>query len=307
MHLERASATALPFSVAIVARLRSGLMLSGRASKVRSARWGPAVGMPGGEIHVANAGRLHDERSDRLNPDPRLRWVEPAEGRAIRSRGRGDGTSAQYLTASRSSARGEENRERLTAPRSGPTSGERHMSLKRRIRGWRQTNLPVLGLKLAAALLLPGCTRKEVGPFVEFAIVHTDPVGGFMGTPGGLPPEPTVAEGRTGSIRVRGIIALPDRCDDVGADLDAVGSELTLRVGVRGSSAHLGACGPADRVVMAQYEATVGRLRPGSYRLHIAYDYRRLRAKEQRTMDTLRSPSDRWQDHDAGEHLVKVQ
>lgn len=180
------------------------------------------------------------------------------------------------------------------------------MSMKRRICSRRRSGLQVVGIGFTAALLLAGCTREEVGPSVEFAIVHTDPVGGFMGTPGGLPPEPTVAEGGTGTIQVRGIIALPDRCDDVGADLDVLGSELTLRVAVRGSRAHRGACGPADRIVMAQYEATVGRLSPGLYRLHVAYDYRRLRAKEQRATDSPRSPSDRWQDHGAGTHQVRV-
>ena len=181
------------------------------------------------------------------------------------------------------------------------------MSMKRKIRARRREGLLELGYVLATALLLAGCIREEDGPSVEFAIVHTDSVRDFMGTPGGLPPEPTVVEGATGSIQVRGIIALPDRCDDVGADLDAVGSDLTLRVAVRGSNAHRGTCGPADRVVMAQYEATLGHLSPGLYRLQITYDYRRIRAGEQRSAEGPRSAADRWQDHRAGTHQVRVQ
>lgn len=155
-------------------------------------------------------------------------------------------------------------------------------------------------------LMMGGCDRARSGPAVEFVITHTDPVRDFQGTPGGLPPDPTVAVGGTGSIQVRGIIALPDQCDDVGANVEPAGAELTLRVVVRGSRTHQATCGPVDRVVMAQYEATVERLSPGPYLLRVVYDYRRVREREQQPADDSRTIVDLWQDHDAGEHRVQV-
>ena len=124
---------------------------------------------------------------------------------------------------------------------------------------------------LAAAV---SCSSGGGEPALEFAVVHTDAVESNSGSPVQLPPEPTVAEGGAGSIHVRGLIAVPDQCDDVGAEVVADGAALTMRVVVRGSRRHSGACGRADRVVMAQYEATLRRLAPGPHQLRIVYDYR---------------------------------
>ncbi|MEW5926037.1 MAG: hypothetical protein AB1941_00985 [Gemmatimonadota bacterium] len=136
-------------------------------------------------------------------------------------------------------------------------------------------------------------------------MVHTDVVESNSGSPVRLPPEPTFAEGGAGSIHVRGLIAMPDQCDDVGAEVVPDRAGLTMRVVVRGSRSHSGACGRADRVVMAQYEATLRRLAPGPHRLRIVYDYRGVRPGERRGADD--PAAELWRDHEAGTHTVRVQ
>lgn len=156
------------------------------------------------------------------------------------------------------------------------------------------------------ALLLGAVSCSSGGgePALEFAVVHTDAVESNSGSPVQLPPEPTFAEGSAGSIHVRGLIAVPDQCDDVGAEVVPDRAALTMRVVVRGSRRHSGVCGRADRVVMAQYEATLRRLAPGYHQLRIVYDYRGVRPGERRGADD--PAAELWRDHEAGTHTVRV-
>lgn len=154
---------------------------------------------------------------------------------------------------------------------------------------------------LAAAV---SCSSGGGEPALEFAVVHTDVVESNSGSPVRLPPEPTFAEGGAGSIHVRGLIAMPDQCDDVGAEIE-FDPKASMRVVVRGSRRHSGVCGRADRVVLAQYEATLRRLAPGPHRLRIIYDYRGVRPGERRGADD--PAAELWRDHEAGAYTVRVQ
>jgi len=154
---------------------------------------------------------------------------------------------------------------------------------------------------LAAAV---SCSSGGGESELEFAVVHTDAVESNAGSPVQLPPEPTFAEGGAGSIHVRGLIAMPDQCDDVSAEVVPDRAALTMRVVVRGSRRHSGACGRADRVVMAQYEATLRRLAPGPHQLRIVHDYRGVDPGERR--GTGDPAAGLWRDHEAGTHAVRV-
>jgi hypothetical protein len=149
------------------------------------------------------------------------------------------------------------------------------------------------------------CSFGRGEPAFEFGVVHTDAVESNAGSPVRLPPEPTVAQGGAGLIHVRGLIALPDQCDDVGAEVEPDQNVLTMRVVVRGSRRHSGACGRADRVVMAQYEATLRHLAPGPHHLRIIYNYRGVRPGERRGADD--PAAELWRDHEAGLHAVRVE
>lgn len=155
-------------------------------------------------------------------------------------------------------------------------------------------------------LMVIGCSEPGERPSAEFAVIHTDPVPRPAGNPGQLPPEPTTADGGAGMIRVRGIIGMPDECDDLGAEVASDSLRLILRIIVRGSRAHRSACGPSDGSIMAEYEAAIRGLEPGVYRLHIHYDYRGVR-QETRAQSVPAGPAERWPDHEAGMHEVRVQ
>jgi hypothetical protein len=133
-----------------------------------------------------------------------------------------------------------------------------------------------LAISATAVVLLSACDRPD-GPRVDFTVTHTDQVEGAGTTPLDLPPEPAVIQGVTGAVEAHGLVAAPDECDDLGAQLEAADSLLILRVIVRGSRSHPGACGGPGGFALFQWRARIAPLEPGRYRARILYDYRGLR------------------------------
>jgi hypothetical protein len=130
---------------------------------------------------------------------------------------------------------------------------------------------------VGSAMLPAACSEPPAGPRVDFAITHTDHVEGAGSTPQDLPPEPAVVQGVTGAVEAHGLVAAPDECDDLGAQLEAADSLLILRVVVRGSRSHPGACGGPGGFALFQWRARVAPVEPGEHRVRILYDYRGLR------------------------------
>lgn len=129
----------------------------------------------------------------------------------------------------------------------------------------------------AAWVLLSSCDRSE-GPRVDFTITHTDQLESSSSTPFDLPPEPAVVQGGTGAVEAHGLIAAPDACDDLRAQLEADDEGLTLRVIVRGSRTHPGGCGGPGGFALVQWQAGIEPLAPGPLHVRVVYDYRGLRS-----------------------------
>jgi hypothetical protein len=129
----------------------------------------------------------------------------------------------------------------------------------------------------AAVVLLSSCDRPT-GPRVDFMVTHTDQLESPGSTPFDLPPEPAVVEGGTGAVKAHGLIAAPDACDDLGAQLEAGDEGLTLRVIVRGSRSHPGGCGGPGGFALVQWQAQIKPVGAGPHRVRVLYDYRGLRS-----------------------------
>lgn len=141
--------------------------------------------------------------------------------------------------------------------------------------GPRAAALPVL---LGAVAFLASCGDRPAGPRVDFAVTHTDQLEQEGSSPLDLPPEPAVVEGGAAAVDAHGVIAAPDACDDLGAQLEPSDSLLTLRVIVRGSRTHPGECGDPRKFALVQWRAQVAPLAPGPHRIRVIYDYRGLRS-----------------------------
>lgn len=129
----------------------------------------------------------------------------------------------------------------------------------------------------AALVVLSSCDRPE-GPRVDFTVTHTDQLESSNSTPFDLPPEPAVVQGVTGAVEAHGLIAAPDACDDLGAQLEADGEGLTLRVIVRGSRTHPGGCGGPGGFALVQWQARIEPVERGPHRVRVLYDYFGLRS-----------------------------
>ena len=131
----------------------------------------------------------------------------------------------------------------------------------------------------AVGLVLSSCDdEKPSGPKVEFVVTHIDQLEHQGSAPPDLPPEPAFVQGGTALVDAHGLIAAPDACDDLGAQIEAEGELLTLRVIVRGSRLHPGGCGAPGRYALFQWRAGIEPLDPGPLRLRVMYDYRGLRS-----------------------------
>ncbi|HEU0298126.1 MAG TPA: hypothetical protein VFR37_01705 [Longimicrobium sp.] len=115
---------------------------------------------------------------------------------------------------------------------------------------------------------------------MDFTITHTDQLESPSSTPFDLPPEPAVVQGGTAAVVAHGLIAAPDECDDLGAQLEADDEVLTLRVIVRGSRTHPGGCGEQGGFALFQWQARIEPVRQGNQRVRVLYDYRGLRWHE---------------------------
>ncbi len=85
-------------------------------------------------------------------------------------------------------------------------------------------------------------------------------------------------QGRDAAVEVQGLIAAPDACDDLGAQLVPGDGLLTLRVVVRGSRSHPGGCGGPGRFALFQWRAEIKPVESGQHRVRVLYDYRGLRS-----------------------------
>jgi hypothetical protein len=131
----------------------------------------------------------------------------------------------------------------------------------------------------AALVLLSSCDRPE-GPRVDFTVTHTDQVESSSSTPFDLPPEPAVVQGVTGAVEAHGLIAAPDACDDLGAQVETSDEGLILRVIVRGSRSHPGGCGERGEFALVQWQARIEPVERGPRRVRVLYDYRGLRSHD---------------------------
>jgi hypothetical protein len=129
----------------------------------------------------------------------------------------------------------------------------------------------------AAVVLLSSCAKTE-GPRVDFTVTHTDQLKSSSSTPFDLPPEPAVVQGVAGEVEAHGLIAVPDACDDLGAQLVTNDDGLTLRVIVRGSRSHPGGCGEPGEFALVQWQARIEPVKAGPHHVRVLYDYRGLRS-----------------------------
>jgi hypothetical protein len=154
----------------------------------------------------------------------------------------------------------------------------------------------------AALVLLSSCDRPA-GPRVDFTVTHTDQLESSSSTPFDLPPEPAVVQGVTGAVEAHGLIAAPDACDDLGAQLETNDDGLTLRVIVRGSRSHPGGCGERGEFALVQWQARVEPVERGPHRVRVLYDYRGLRAHDRGGAIAQRNP---YPDRVVAERTVMV-
>lgn len=154
----------------------------------------------------------------------------------------------------------------------------------------------------ATIVLLASCDRPA-GPRVDFTVTHTDQMESPGSTPFDLPPEPAVVQGGTGAVEAHGLIAAPDACDDLAAQLENDDEGLTLRVIVRGSRNHPGGCGGPGAFALFQWQARIGRVERGSHRVRVLYDDRGLRSHAKGDTAGQREP---YPDRVAAERTVTV-
>jgi hypothetical protein len=127
----------------------------------------------------------------------------------------------------------------------------------------------------------PPCGDRPAGPRVDFAVTHTDLLEQEGSSPLDLPPEPAVVEGGAAAVNAHGVIATPDACDDLGAQLEPSDSLLTFRVIVRGSRTHPGECSDLRKFALVQWRASIHRVHSGTRRVRVLYDYCGLRPHPQ--------------------------
>jgi hypothetical protein len=159
--------------------------------------------------------------------------------------------------------------------------------------------------RFGVVALIAACRDGSDGPRVDFAITHTDQVKGAGSTPLDLPPEPAIVQGGAGAVEAHGLVAAPDECDDLAAQVEAEDSLLTLRVVVRGSRSHPGACGGPGEFALFQWRARIAPVEPGQHQVRILYDYRGLRRHP--TGEATAGGRDPFSDRVVAEQTVTVQ
>lgn len=132
---------------------------------------------------------------------------------------------------------------------------------------------------LATLGIAAACAQGEEQPSLDFTVMYRDRVA--------AEPEPRVrsqglaiVDPASGTVRVRGVISLPDHCDSVRASLAKEdGAELRLVVRAQDFGAEAGNCDASRHTLVAEYGAEIGRLAPGDYRLRVLHDYERAQAE----------------------------
>lgn len=135
--------------------------------------------------------------------------------------------------------------------------------------------IPRLAAGAVFGLLAWACAEPGAGPRVELQVVHSDEVR-EIGRPDQLASELASPQRQADGVAVRGIILVPDPCDDVRARLDSDTSAVVLRVTARLSRAHEGRCDKDGRTTILHYHATIRDLPPGARRLRVVHDYQGL-------------------------------
>jgi hypothetical protein len=115
-----------------------------------------------------------------------------------------------------------------------------------------------------AALLLSGCALELTGPNpadLEFTVMAAHH-GEWLEHP------EVNATGDAGAIRVNARLSAPSPCQQLTADADRSGSQVTLRVRIT----------PVGEACVAsigtfEYVAVIGQLAPGSYQLRVIHEY----------------------------------
>lgn len=129
-----------------------------------------------------------------------------------------------------------------------------------------------IAVRAFAVLLLAGqlgaCADSGKDARLQFSITHSERLGRST-APLHLRPDSLAVEGGVGSVQVTGTVWLPDRCDDLRANLVDRRPELDLRLRHRQLAGHRGECDEADRSVLVEYRARIGGLPPGRYRIRV--------------------------------------
>jgi hypothetical protein len=115
-----------------------------------------------------------------------------------------------------------------------------------------------------AALLLSGCALELTGPNpadLEFTVKSAHH-GEWLEHP------EVAATGDAGAVRVDARLSAPSPCQQLTAQADRSGSEVTLRVRIS----------PVGEACVAsigtfEYAAVIGQLAPGSYQLRVVHEY----------------------------------
>ena len=148
--------------------------------------------------------------------------------------------------------------------------------------------IPRLARGAVLGLLAWACAEPGAGPRVELQVVHSDEVR-EVGRPDQLAAELASPRLQSDGVAVRGIILVPDPCDDVRAQLDPDTATVVLRVTARLSRAHKGRCDTEGRTTILHYHATIHDLPPGARRLRVVHGYQGLPASD--------PSAARWADH----------
>jgi hypothetical protein len=139
------------------------------------------------------------------------------------------------------------------------------------------------GRRAALGLLLPvaglACSAPGAGPRVEFSVVHSDEVR-EIGRADQVASELASPQPQSDGVSVRGIILVPDPCDDVRARIDPDTMAVVLRVTARLSRAHAGRCDREGQTTILHYHAILRDLPPGTGRLRVVHDYQGLPASD---------------------------
>lgn len=145
-----------------------------------------------------------------------------------------------------------------------------------------------LAAGVVCALLACACAESRSGPEVELRIVNTDETAGSE-SPQQIVPQLATVQTVGGELVVRGIILVPDPCDDVHAHVAADGASAVLQIVARLSPRHAGRCDTAGEATLLHYQAAIRNLPGAAEHLRVLHDYQGLSGSG--------PEAGRWADH----------